>query len=99
MIRVYIHKNNEKILISGHAQYDVYGKDIVCAAVSSTVLTTINAILSINKKSINVIEGDELIIEIKQHNDITDKLIKNMINLLKEIEKEYFKYIKINEEV
>lgn len=89
----------DKITVSGHACYDEYGKDIVCAAVSSTVLTTINGILSINKSSINVIEGKELIMEIKEHNEITDKLITNMINSLKEIEKEYFKYIKINEEV
>jgi uncharacterized protein YsxB (DUF464 family) len=97
MIKVSITK--DKIIVSGHACYDEYGKDIVCAAVSATVLTTINGILSINKSSINVIEGNELIIEIKEHNEITDKLINNMIKSLKEIEKDYSKYINIQEEV
>jgi uncharacterized protein YsxB (DUF464 family) len=97
MVKVSISK--DKIVVSGHANYDEYGKDFVCAAVSATVLTTINAILSIDKSSINAIEGDELIIEIKKHDEITDKLITNMVNSLKEIEKDYSKYIKIQEEV
>ena len=43
MIKVNI-KNNE-ITVSGHANYDDYGKDIVCASVSSLVISTVNAIL------------------------------------------------------
>ena len=31
------------ITITGHANYDTYGKDIVCAAVSATVICTVNA--------------------------------------------------------
>ena len=34
-----------EISISGHADYDEYGNDIVCAAVSSTVITTVNGIM------------------------------------------------------
>ena len=41
------------IEITGHAQYDDYGKDIVCSAASSIVTTTINGILSINDKAIS----------------------------------------------
>lgn len=97
MINIII--NSNKIVISGHAGFDKYGKDIVCAAVSSTVLTTINAILLINKDCIKVTEGEILIIDIIKQDEVVNKLIINMISMLKEIEKDYSKYIKINEEV
>lgn len=87
MIKVVIKEN--LITISGHANYDDYGKDIVCAAVSSTVITTINGILSIDNTSLKVTEGDTLIIEIIKHNEIVDKLIDNMINLLTELQNDY----------
>lgn len=41
MIKVKLTKNNnyyKRIIITGHANYDDFGKDIVCAAVSSTVI-------------------------------------------------------------
>jgi hypothetical protein len=87
MIKVNVSKN--KITITGHADYDCYGKDIVCAAVSSTVITTINGILSIDKDSLKVTEGKTLIIEILKNNDVVDKLISNMINLLTELKNDY----------
>ena len=47
MIKVNIKAKNgniNSIKISGHAGYDVSGKDIVCAAVSALALNTINSI-------------------------------------------------------
>ena len=96
MIKVEVSK--DCISISGHANYEEYGKDIVCAAVSSTVLTTINGILSIDNNSIKVKEGNNLKIIIINHTDIVDKLLDNMIRCLKEIENKYEKNIKIKEE-
>ena len=75
--------------VTGHAGYDEYGKDIVCSAVSSTVITTINAILSIDKNSIEVNDNNPLTIKILKHSEVVDKLIKNMINLLTELQEEY----------
>ena len=49
MIKVKLEKHNnnlEKIIIKGHALYDDFGKDIVCAAFSATVITSVNACLS-----------------------------------------------------
>ena len=46
MIKVKLIKDSNKvkeITIKGHALYDDFGKDIVCAAVSSTVITSVNA--------------------------------------------------------
>ena len=87
MIKVVVSK--DKIEITGHALYDEYGKDIVCSAVSSTVITTINAILSIDKNSIEVNDNNPLTIKILKHSEVVDKLIKNMINLLTELQEEY----------
>ncbi|MDD4624040.1 MAG: ribosomal-processing cysteine protease Prp [Tenericutes bacterium] len=93
MIKVIIKKN--EIVISGHAGYEEKGKDIVCAAVSSTVLTTVNAILSFDEYAIRVTESDELKIRIAKETEIVVKLLNNMINMLKELEKDYKEYIKI----
>ncbi|HOO68098.1 MAG TPA: ribosomal-processing cysteine protease Prp [Bacilli bacterium] len=87
MIKIEISK--DKITITGHANYNDYGKDIVCAAVSSTVITTVNGILSINSDALKVTEGKTLIIEILKHDEVTDKLINNMINLLEELKNDY----------
>ena len=44
-----IKRNNNKIVISGHALYDEYGKDIVCSSASSIVITSVNAILTFDE--------------------------------------------------
>ena len=94
MIKVEI-KNN-KIEIKGHANYDDYGKDIVCASVSSIVITTINAIIGFDPESIYYEDlNNRILIEKLKDDDITNKLINNMIELLEELEKSYKDNIKI----
>ena len=92
MISVKVVKENslyKKIELLGHAMYDDYGKDIVCAAVSATVITTVNGILSIDESSIEVIENGKVEIKILKENEIVNKLINNMVNLLTELQKDY----------
>ena len=85
------------IEITGHAQYDDYGKDIVCSAASSIVTTTINGILSINDKAISYeLLKDKMIINRLSDDDITLKL---MMELLKKLSIDYPKNIKIMEGV
>lgn len=88
----------KEIHISGHALYDKYGKDIVCAGVSSIVTTTINGILKLDEKAITY-EAKEGLVSIKVINQdkVTMTLVKNMIDLLRELEKTYKKNIKIEE--
>ena len=98
MIRVLVKKNHIKI--SGHAMFDEYGKDIVCAAASSIVITTINGILRLDDKAIKYnLNKDELSVDILKEDRFTKTLILNMISLLKDLEKQYGKNIKVNEEV
>jgi uncharacterized protein YsxB (DUF464 family) len=89
-----IKEKDNKIIISGHASFDEYGKDIVCASVSSIVITSINAILRYNNKAIKYTNGDELVIEILKKDEIVNLLITNMLELLKELEKQYPKNIR-----
>ena len=94
MIKVEI--ENNKIEIKGHANYDDYGKDIVCASVSSIVITTINAIIEFDPESIYYEDlNNRILIEKLKDDDINNKLINNMIELLEELEKSYKDNIKI----
>ena len=98
MIKVDIRKNH--IEISGHAMFADYGKDIVCASVSSIVITSINGILRLDEEAISYnISNDKLSIDILKEDKQTKTLILNMISLLKDLKKQYEKNIKINEEV
>lgn len=79
MIEIKIEINNDKIIkdliIKGHSDYDEYGKDIVCAAVSILVYT---AYLSLKK--IPDINAEYL--------DDKSTVILSLKNVLKEIEGE-----------
>ena len=88
--------NIDTISILGHADYDEYGKDIVCSSVSSIVTTTINGIYEINKTYLQVEEvKDGMIINILKNDDVCNKLIKNMLTLLQELSESYPENIKI----
>lgn len=97
MVKVEIKEINNKIneiLITGHALYDDYGKDIVCASISSIVITTINGIESIDSEAIKYDLNNDLKITILKDDEIVNKLINNMINLLKELMHDHPKNIK-----
>lgn len=98
MIKVTILKENNlisNIKISGHSGYAEYGSDIVCAAVSSITTTTVNGILSINETIKATDDGNTLEIAVLEHNDVTDKLLINMIKLFEGIEIQYKKNLKV----
>lgn len=94
MIKVQVKPSS--IVIKGHAEYDDYGKDIVCSSVSSITTTTVNAILMFNEHTIkyNVKEG-LVTIDIIGNDEATKKLLDNMINLLTELSNDYPKNIKV----
>lgn len=93
MIKVEIKKDS--ISINGHSGYEESGKDIVCASVSSMVITSVNAIIRLEPDSIEYDDNNGIIINVLKHSNIVDILIENLIDLLKELEKKYPKYIKI----
>ena len=97
MIRLTI-KNNI-ITITGHAGYDDFGKDIVCSAVSSIVITSINLALRFDKESLKYEENtDKLTIEVIKCDKNTTIIMENMIKMLEELASTYKKNIKIIKE-
>ena len=88
----------KEIKLTGHAKYDEYGKDIVCAGVSTSLTVTINACLSFDKKSITYNESDPFILTNINESEITNKLLENLVRTLKDIESDYKKNITIKEE-
>ena len=92
-----VNRNNNVITISGHACSDEYGKDIVCASTSSIIYTTINAIARIKENAIEVKDNKDMEIIIKTEDEIVLSLIENMLDLLKELQKDYPKNINVKE--
>ncbi|AIM24752.1 ribosomal-processing cysteine protease Prp [Melissococcus plutonius] len=90
--------------LTGHAEMDTYGKDIVCAAVSALAISTVNGI--------DALAGFEPIIETKDEQDgylyvemitkmtqeqanIAQILLENLLLGLQSIEQEYTEFIQI----
>ncbi len=97
MIKIKITKDDQvkRITVSGHAMYGEFGQDIVCASVSSIVITSVNAILSLDEDSISYTEDEGFVqIDVIKNNDIVNSLINNMINLLEQLVNKYPKNIK-----
>lgn len=96
---IVVKKNNNHISITGHALYDDYGKDIVCSAVSSIIITTVNGILKIDSNAIVVNTKSGIEIDIQKNDIVIKSLIDNMLDLLKELSQQYPKNIIIKEGV
>ena len=97
MIKISYKENKllDSVKISGHANFDKLGKDIVCSAVSSIVTTTINNIIALDENAIEYVDKDGYILITNKDNEMADTLLRNMIRMLKELALEYPKNIKI----
>lgn len=99
MINIEVKKKNDiinYIKISGHAEYADEGFDIVCASVSCIAITTVNALISIDEECVVYSDAEGLLeIGILKHDEVIDKLIMNMINLLTTLSEDYKEYVKI----
>lgn len=91
--------------VTGHAEYDVPGKDIVCAAVSAVSVGTANAVealtgvrleASMRHGELDVAIPDDLP---REAADKVQLLLSSMLVMLQSIEESYGKYVKINEAV
>ena len=86
---------NTKIFIS---PFDDFGKDIVCAAVSSMAITTINNIIAL-EDSIYYEENSGLLkIRVLKDTEINNKLLDNLVRMLTELKEQYPKNIEIRNE-
>ncbi len=100
MLKIRVNKENniiKEIKFNGHTEYADYGKDIVCASVSTMLITTVNAIYKIDKDAIKKEETEEITITNIKKDKITNDLLLNLYEMLKELEKQYKNNIKIYE--
>ena len=101
MIKINIKRENKsvyEIVIKGHANYDTYGNDIVCAAVSTMAITTVNGILALEDSLDYEENSGLLIIRTKENTDVNQKLLENLITMLEELKSQYPKNIEIRNE-
>lgn len=85
--------NNFKI--TGHANFASYGKDIVCASVSSIVITSVNLAITFDSDSVDYNEKEGFIdVKVMKKDETINKVFQNMVNMLKELEEQYSKNIK-----
>ena len=102
MIKIQINKTNNKyssLIVSGHSNYDVQGKDIVCAGVSAVVTGGVNALINENKNKISyrVNDGYVNVDVLDIGNEKLQLILDVMVTQLKTIEESYKKYVKISE--
>ena len=94
-----VKRTNNSLTITGHAGFADYGKDIVCASVSTMITTSVNDMFVVNKDAFTYNDdGKKLIIKIIKEDDLINKLFDNLFNLLKSLEKDYKENIKIESE-
>ena len=99
MIKIKFDYNNDfikKIKISGHANYDDYGKDIVCASVSSMAITSVNLAMKYNASSVKVKQEEGLIdVNVLIEDEVINLIFSNLKDMLEELSNDYKKYVKI----
>jgi len=100
MIKVKYHKDSyiDFLHVSGHANYSEHGSDIVCAAVSSMTILTINAIEKFGlENKVKLTHSDEGLIELEvlSHDNTIENLLLNLIDNLEVLESDYQNYIRI----
>lgn len=103
MIKIKFDYSNKKLIaisVKGHANYAKHGHDIVCAAVSTAIVVTANAIEHLKLKhkiELNVEQGDFKLF-LKEEDDIVLSLTENLRLTLIDLQKQYPKYIKNQKE-
>lgn len=100
MIKVVIKRDNNQIFeikVSGHANSAEYGKDLVCAGVSTACIGIANALAKKDFLSYGNIEIKEgyTYIKVNQFQDQFQLILETFETILETIEESYKQYIKI----
>ena len=74
-------------------------EDIVCASVSSIIITSVNNMMSIDEDAVKYSDdGNTLIVEIVKEDKLVYRLFDNLKELLTDLSKDYPKNIRIESE-
>lgn len=87
---VKINVKDKIIRISGHSTNEPAGKNIVCAAISMIIATSVSGIHKLEPNSIEFVDnGEEMTITTINEDNITKILLDNMLEMLQELHNQY----------
>jgi len=87
-------KNFVGLDVKGHAESGDYGKDLICAGVSTVVFGLMNALDELGNAEIKE-KDNHITIKIVEPNDISNNYMNLALTQLKTIEESYKKFIKV----
>lgn len=104
MIEVFVKRNKQQIIqitINGHADSAEYGKDLVCAGVSTAITGVINELMkrdffSQGKGAYELDEGFADIIVVKSDRE-EQVVLETLVTILETIQDSYPQYLKITQ--
>ena len=100
MIHINANRKDGKIVylsVLGHANSDVEGKDLVCAAISAITVGGINALTEPKKFNLKVEKGDVEISTKSEANEHDYQVLETMLIQLKSVEETNSKYVRVIE--
>ena len=86
-----------KFVSRGHADFDTYGKDIVCSAISSIIIGGLNALKNIEDFQIKIEKGYVECKCLKEIDDYNQIVFDTMITQIKTVHKQFPTNIRIEE--
>ena len=82
--------------VSGHALFDQYGKDVVCAGVSSVVIGALNALDILYPSACDLdISGNQIHIHVLKNSESIQTMLSMMFYQMKTVEESYPENIQI----
>lgn len=101
-IRVKTVRNSiQSMKLNGHADFAPHGQDLVCAAISSIAVGTLNALAEMCENSFeaSMDEGNIEITITNLHDSTCQLILKTCLIQFQTVEENYSKYIQIQQEV
>ena len=100
MIKVKVTYHNDAIVnveVTGHADYDEYGKDLVCAGVSTLLTGIANTLVTLGDREHQSITLRDGYANITMHSTSHDEqlILETLLISLKTMEESYGQYIEI----
>lgn len=98
MIHVCVTQHNDfiqKIVVTGHADSDVYGKDLVCAAVSCLLFGACNAMNELAEEKDAYVKDNEIGILSTKGTDVEQTILHTVLIQLETIQETNKAYIRI----
>ncbi len=87
--------NKFNVVVDGHADFKNYGKDIVCAGISTALTMTINALDNLGYNIIGLEMSEGYSTFSVESNDITNAIIKTFKEFIIQMSEDHPKNVKI----